>query len=300
MSLVRTALHSNALFSACTGLLAALAPGLVAAWLGTTGVGEVRIVGVQLLVFAAVVAAVGRPRTVRPLPVLLISAADAAWVVGTVPLLLLLPDQFSAAGHMLMLGVAAVVAACATGQLAGLARQYAHPDRNSPYTHRVCVEVPADAPADALWDVISDLGTIAQHSPDLQSSKLVQGDSPGIGAARRCVNQQGKGWTEVCTAWEPGHAFALRFDADAPDFPFPFQALIGGWTVEPRGEGSSVRIWWELVPKARFGGGLLVALMAAGVRRSMSTLVATMASAAKSNPGTRPARAPRRFGAIAC
>lgn len=300
MSLVRIALHSNALFSACTGLLAAWAPGIVATWLGTTGVGEVRIVGVQLLVFAAVVAAVGRPRTVRPLPVMLISAADAAWVVGTVPLLLLLPGQFSTTGHALMLGVAAVVAACATGQLVGLARQYAHPDGSSPYTHRVCVEVPTDAPADALWAVISDLGSIAQHSPDLQSSKLVGGDTPGLGVARRCVNQQGKGWTEACTAWEPGHAFTLRFDADAPDFPFPFRALVGGWVVESRGEGASVRIWWDMVPKARFGGGLLVALMAAGVRRSMSSLVATMASAANSSPGTQPAGVRRRFAAVAC
>lgn len=300
MSLVRIALHSNALFSACTGLLAALAPGLVAGWLGTTGVSEVRIVGVQLLVFAVVVAWVARPRVVRPLPVLLISAADAAWVVGTAPLLLLLSDQFNGTGSVLMIAVAGVVAACATGQVAGLVRQYAHPDGAGAYTHRVCVEVPADAPADALWKVISDLGSIAQHSPDLQSSKLVQGDSSGLGAARRCVDLQGKGWTEVCTAWDPGHAFTLRFDADAPDFPFPFRALVGGWVVEPRGAGATVRIWWELAPKARFGGGLLVVLMAAGISRSMSTLVATMAAAASSTSGITPARPRRRFGAIAC
>ena len=300
MSLVRTALYSNAVFSTCTGLLATLAPGVVAAWLGTTAVGEVRIVGLQLLVFAAVVALVGRPRTVKPLPVLLISAADAAWVVGTGPLLVLLPEQFNTTGSALMVGVATVVAACATGQLVGLARQYAHPDRDSGFTHRVCLEVSAEAPADELWNVISDLGTIADHSPDLQSSDLVHGDAPGVGAARRCVDQQGQGWTEVCTAWDPGRAFSLRFDTEAPDFPFPFRALVGGWIVEPKGEGTRVRIWWEMVPRARFGGGLLVAMMAAGLGRSMGKLVATMAAAAMAKPGTASAQATRRFRAIAC
>lgn len=300
MSLVRIALFSNALFSACTGLFAALAPGLVGAWLGAPELEEVRGVGIVLVVFAAVVAAVARPRVVRPIPVMLISAADAAWVLGTPALLLMVPELFNSTGHALMFAVAGVVAACATGQLVGLARQYAHPERNGPYTHRVCIEVRADAPADALWNVIGDLGSIADHSPDLQSSTLVQGDEAGLGSARRCVDQQGKGWTEVCTAWEPGRAFTLRFDADAPDFPFPFRALVGGWIVEPAEDGARVRIWWDLVPNTRFGGGLLVAVMAAGVRRSMGGLVATMAAAANSTSGAQPAEPTRRFGAVAC
>lgn len=300
MSLVRTALYSNALFSACTGLLAALRPELVARWLGSTAPDRVRVVGVLLLGFAGWVSAVGRPRSVKPLPVLLISAVDAAWVVCTPPLLLLLPDQFSATGHALMVAVAAVVAACSIGQLGGLGLQYANPDRDSLFTHRVCLEVPAEAPAEALWRVISDLGAIDQHSPNLRSSKLVQGNAPGVGAARRCVDQQGRGWTEVCTAWEPGRAFSLRFDSDAPDFPFPFRALVGGWAVAERGAGANVRIWWEMVPQARFGGGLLVAIMAAGLGRSMSQLVATMAAAAVAKPGTTAAHTSRRFGAIVC
>ncbi len=284
MSRVRFALLSNALFSAITGLVASTAPERVATWLGSVPAGEVRVVGLSLLVFAVVVGLVARAERPAAASVLAISAADLVWVAGTAPVLVLFPAHFSTLGHLLMIGLAVLVAGFAMLQLGGLARQYAHPDREGEYSHRVYFDTPVAPSPEAMWAVVGDLGSIADHSPSLRSSTLEGGTDPGPGVVRRCVDRRGNSWTELCTGWEPGRSLTLRFDAEAPDFPFPFRSMTGGWIIEPRGEGSTIRVWWDLVPKARLGGGLLVAAMAASLAPSIRRLVATMASAARAGP----------------
>lgn len=291
MSLVRFALFSNALFSAATGVFAAVNPQGVSAMLGSVDPSEIRAVGLSLIVFAVVVAWVAREGRPNPLHVLVISGADLLWVLGTIPLLVFAGPHFSTAGSLWMGGVAGLVGTFAALQLAGLARQFEHPDPSSRFTHRLWFDVPASPPPEAMWAVISDLGSIAQHSPNLRSAALLNGATPGLGAARRCEDQGGAAWTELCTAWDPGRAFTLEFDADDPSFPFPFRAMIGGWRVEAQGDGTNVRLWWDVVPKSRWGGGLLVAVMAASLLPSMRRLVARMATHATANIGGEQAHA---------
>ncbi|MBV1860148.1 MAG: SRPBCC family protein [Nannocystaceae bacterium] len=278
MSLVRTALLSNALFSAATGVMAMAAPERVAGWLGRVPVVEVQVVGLALVVFAFVVARAAREKRPAPGSVFVISAADLVWVAGTGPLLLLLPDRFGGSGRMLMVGVAVAVGALAVLQLVGLASEYAHPDRDGEYSHRLFFDIPTSASANAMWSVVSDLGSVATHSETLRSSNL--DGEPGVGAVRQCVDTKGMSWTEHCTQWEPGRSLTLRFETGAPDFPFPFRSMTGGWIVEPLGDASTVRVWWDLMPKTRVGGGLLVAAMAVKAAPGIRRLVGTMARAA--------------------
>lgn len=299
MKRLRVALGMNAGFSAATGSLMAAQPELVAGWVGA-GAPEVYLaIGLQLLAFAALVGAVAASRRVRPLVVLAISGADFLWVLGSIALVAGWSSAISGLGIALVLGVAAAVDGFALAQLSGLVRAYRMPRPDGAHTHRVCVEVEADAPHAEMWKVVSDLGAIASYSEGLRSSALVRGDAPGEGAVRRCENTKSQAWSETCTAWEPGRSFTLRFDATAPDFPFPFAAMRGGWTLEPHAGRTRVRVWWELGTRSRMGT-LLIPLMAASVTRDMASLVSVMAAAARGEPNRGRDGLGRPLRALAC
>ena len=299
MSLLRRALLANAVFSTATGALALLSPDAVGAWIGLDAPAVLQTTGAQLLVFAALVAFVARRSRPQPLPVLLISAADLLWVVGTVVLLVGWSGLFSASGIALLVGVAAIVDTFAVLQLAGLAKQYRHPEPGSAHTHRLCLQTTVDAPPAAMWSVVSDLPGIARHSPSLRESTLIAGDAPGPDAARMCIDTRDRRWTERVIDWQQGRAFTLRFDADAPGFPFPFREMVGGWRIESADRGTEVSVWWDVTPRARRFGGLVVAMMAAMAAPSMRRLIASMAAEARGEaPGPRKRRRPRP--AIAC
>ncbi|MEM6991483.1 MAG: SRPBCC family protein [Myxococcota bacterium] len=298
MSLLRRALVANAVFSATTGTLAVAAPGQVAGWLGAVAPTEITMIGLQLLAFAGVVGWVARRPRPAPAPVLIISAADLLWVGGTFVLLLFWPALFSPLGTALMLGVAGLVACFAAGQLAGLARQYRHPDPSSPHSHRVCLEFRAEATPAAMWQVVADLGAIDRFSPGLADARLLDGARPSLGAVRQCTDTAGQRWTETCTAWKPGEGFSVRFDAAAPDFPFPFTSMSGRWALSPTAGGTTVRVSWDLTPKPRRGGGLLVAAMAGSVARGMARVVAAMAAEARGEAAAAVTR--RRPAATVC
>jgi len=296
MSLLRRALLANALFSATTGTLALLAPDRVATWLGLDAPAVIQSTGAQLLGFAAFVAFVARRRRPQPGSVMLISAADLLWVLGTAALLAGWSELLSVTGITLLVGIAALVDTFAILQLAGLARQYRHPDPDATHTHRLCLKTTVDAPAPAMWSVVSDLPGIARHSASLRESHLIAGDAPGPDAARQCIDVRDRRWTERVIDWQPGRAFTLRFETDAPDFPFPFRAMVGGWTVEATDHGTEVSVWWDVTPRTKHLGGLVVAAMAAMSAPSMRRLITTMAAAARGEDST-----PRRAGhLVAC
>lgn len=123
MSMLRSALLANASFSTLTGAIALLGPGWVGDLLGAPAPEVYTIVGAQLLVFAALVGWVARPRRPNGLAVAIISAADLLWVVGTAALLTGWGAMFSATGTTVLIAVAIAVDTFAVFQLWGLARQ---------------------------------------------------------------------------------------------------------------------------------------------------------------------------------
>ena len=44
-------------------------------------------------------------------------------------------------------------------------------------------------------------------------------------------------WTETCTLWNPGSAYAFTVNTDAPDYPYPFTQLQGRWEVHETASG---------------------------------------------------------------
>jgi len=275
------ALAANAAFSATTGFVAVAAPHAVGSWLGHVPAVAVTVVGVSLLSFAGLVAYTAARRFRAPLPVGLISVADLSWVAGTVALLVGWPTLFTAVGVATLGAIAGIVGTFALLQLYGTILQFRHAAPGSDGTHHVGIELEANAPADALWAVLRDLGSIADYSSDLRSATMLHGTHAEVGAARRCVNTNGQAWNERCTVVESGRALTLVFDAQDPAFPFPFRAMTGGWILEPKGASTTVRLWWDVTPAPGLKGDLIVVAMAAMAPRGMRRLVANMATKAR-------------------
>jgi hypothetical protein len=287
--LLRAALLANAAFSTGCGLLLLLAPGQVGDLLGLEVPRVLQAVGLGLLVFAADLVHQATRSRLATWRALYASAGDLLWVAGTFVGLLAFPNALSGTGIVVVLLVAAVVLLFGALQLRGIDRAHRVPGTDR---HRHCIVVWADAPAAAMWSVVGRLGDIARYMPALESSEILDGRSPGVGAVRRCVDRDRKEWSEECVEYRPGRSFVVRFLAEAPGFPFPATSMEGGWEVRPAGEASEVVVWWELVPKPRPLAPLLLPVLALRADRDFTAVVARMAA---SVGGSRP-RSPGQQG----
>jgi len=84
------------------------------------------------------------------------------------------------------------------------------------------VERVVDAPANIVWDVISDVEAYASYAPNLgRAVKTSDGDAP----SRRCWDTQGRGWNEACVLWEEGKQYSYVIDTS--DYPYPFTQMKG-------------------------------------------------------------------------
>jgi len=275
---LRTALLANALFSVGCGLAMIVHPAWIGALLGFEAPLVFLIVGIGLVLFAMDLihqASQTRPRTWRALYA---SAADLLWVIGSIAGVLLFGEWLSASGMIVVLVVAAIVLAFGVWQLWGIDRAHRNHETG---LHRHCILVDTDGSADAIWNVIRDLGAISHYMPALRESVLLDGREPGIGAVRHCVDRNARAWSEQCTAFSDSErSLVLRFLADEPGFPFPARSMTGGWQVLPAQPGATVMVWWELEPKPRLLAPVMLPLLAFGVDRDISDMIRRMAAAA--------------------
>ena len=113
---LRFVLRANATFSFASGTAALLGGSWISRVFGIDHVLLTRLLGAGLLGFAALVMAISRLDEPRlRTEAALVSAADAAWVLGTV--VVLLTGSLSTAGNVVMAVVALVVADFGATQL---------------------------------------------------------------------------------------------------------------------------------------------------------------------------------------
>lgn len=120
---LRRTLAANAVFSAASGLAMLAAPGALASWLGLDAPWIVAVVGAGLLLFVVDLVRNARREVLDPVRVSVIATADVAWVLGTVVLLVVMPDALSTAGKWAAVAVGDVVAVFAALQIYGLRRR---------------------------------------------------------------------------------------------------------------------------------------------------------------------------------
>ena len=274
---LRCALASNAAFSLTCGLLMLFRPAQVGDWLGQDARFMLQAIGLGLVVFAGELLYQATRQRVATWRALLASAADASWVIASVVLLLTLPQLFSPLDQALVLTVAAVVLAFGAWQLWAAGRAH-RIGEGSEYRH--CIVVETNVPAEKLWRVVGNMGDIQHYMPSLKRSVVLDGNAPGVGAVRTCEDHSGKKWSEECTAFNPGHSFAVRFVSEAPNFPFPAKTMRGGWQVAASDSGSQVMVWWELTPTSKLLAPVILPLLAFQADRDFPQIVRRMATAA--------------------
>jgi len=278
--LLRVSLSANAAFSTLTGVTLLLAGTQIAPWLGNVPPWLVTSIGGMLLTFAAFIAFI--VFQLRPARALGVVALDIGWLICTVPLIFV-PALLTEPGKAAVLIVAVLVGGLAIAQMAGIRAALRDPVQGrGKYRH--CIGVHVDAPAQAMWDTIADLGGISRFSPTLVSSALQDGARPSVGTVRVCTNTSGQSWSEVCEIFEPvERRLEVRFLTDEPGFPYPAKVMFGGWNVKKEGEGSMVEIWWSLTPTLPLGW-LVVTLMGLRVDGDFAAIISRMAEVAQGRP----------------
>ena len=272
---LRTALLSNALFSAGCGMVLILNPAWVGLLLGFEADLIFMLVGAGLVLFAIdLVHQATRPR-MQTWRALYASAADFLWVLGSIAGVLIFHEALSATGMLTVMVIASIVLVFGISQLWGIDRVHRNPETG---LYRHCILVNTAAPADSIWKVIRDLGAISHYTPTLRESMLLGSKAPGVGAIRRCVDQDGRAWSEECIEFSDiERSYLVRFRADVPSFPFPASYMLGGWTVMPNHEDATVMIWWELEPKPKLLAPLMLPVLAFQVDRDFPALIGRMA-----------------------
>ncbi|MEO1404377.1 MAG: SRPBCC family protein [Cyanobacteria bacterium J06635_1] len=272
---LRIALLANAAFSLTSGGLMVFNPSLVGEMLGIEAPLVLQVIGAGLGLFAAdLLRQATRPR-VATWRALYASAGDFLWVLATLGWLVLFPKTFSDFGNWLLIAVAMAVLTFGMWQLWAIGRTHKLPTTGK---YRVCIRVHVNAPADAMWTVISRLENIKAYSPSLVRSIILDGKTPGVGAVRTCETQAGKRWSEECVEFNAGRSLVLRFVSEAPDFPFPVQTMTGGWEIVPCDRNSQVIVWWELTPKPKHLAAIILPLLAFQVERDLPKMIQRMAA----------------------
>jgi hypothetical protein len=251
--LLRLCLTANFLFSGTSGIALLAAPSVITVFLGEAVPHWLMLaLGAGLLLFAA-----GLLRQIlrRPLSrgeALLTILMDDTWVLASILLLVLAPDWFSAAGQWLIGGVAAAVAAIALAQWIGLRRLDGATRKSIRFKFRRSIA----ASCEQVWPVIADHEGYADVADNLSRVEVVAGQ--GLGMARRCYDNKGRGWNETCVLWDEGRTYS--FEVDTSDYPFPLREVRGTWGVEPADGGSVITMTFDIVAQYGAPGRLVMGL----------------------------------------
>jgi hypothetical protein len=119
-SLLRKALMGNALFSTISGLVVLFAPGWVSRVLGLGNNANLTILGIGLLVFAAILVINVRRQQVKTSDAWVAVSMDVVWVLLSCVLIFIVP--FSTAGKWVVFSVAELVLLFAVLQFVGIRR----------------------------------------------------------------------------------------------------------------------------------------------------------------------------------
>lgn len=106
-------------------------------------------------------------------------------------------------------------------------------------------------PTSVAWDVVSDHELYGELAPNLASVEVLE-SKEGEGLRRRCVQPDGKAWTETTTHWEEGTSFGVAVHvADSPVHRRLFSRMEGNWGVDDVPDGS--RVWMRFSYDTRWG-----------------------------------------------
>ena len=98
---------------------------------------------------------------------------------------------------------------------------------------------------DLVWQVVSDVGGLADVAPHVSKVEILRGEK--VGMRRRVYDRRGQSWEEECTAWVEGKSYSMQVDVS--HYPFDFAAMHFTWSVEKKARNTLISMRYEFVPK---------------------------------------------------
>jgi hypothetical protein len=173
----------------------------------------------------------------------LVATGDAAWVIGSVALIVLRGP--TATGTTFAVAAAAVVAMFATAGfvLGGRAQRDSLDDRTEILFRSVTVA----APPSAAWQMVLDADLYARLAPNLTKITVAPD-----GCGRTCTDTSGNTWTEAMRLDHDRHVQFI--DAHVTEHPMPLDHLAADVSVHDDPTGSRIDVAFTYVTRATIAG----------------------------------------------
>ena len=113
-------------------------------------------------------------------------------------------------------------------------------------------------PAQKVWDVLKDFGSIEKTSHAVESSPLLEGPTSGVGTRRKCHFYDKKSVVEEITKYNEGHSFSMTLS----EFSMPMKSISAQLKVAKVDEGKcKISMSMDFVVKGSFLGWILGAIV---------------------------------------
>ena len=164
-------------------------------------------------------------KRLRALALLWILLQDTFFVLGCLAILLWQPFAISTTGYLLIALFSLIIVFFIVYQSIGLAQLDSLPGTS---TKVLLQKTVVHADRESCWQVIADLENYHKLAPNIDAVRILSGS--GKGMVRSCSHGENS-WSETCTLWEKGTAYAFEIDTNAPNYPYPFKKLSGHWQL---------------------------------------------------------------------
>lgn len=280
MQSLRDLQRINAVFSGLCGLAMAASSG----WLGRQidlPRSFVVVLGGSLVIWSAILVVLAvqpAQRLVRAS--MLVATGDAAWVIGTVALIVLLDP--TATGTTFATAAAAVVGGFTVAGLVlgARARRRALDAR----TELLFRSVTVAAPPPVAWQMVLDADLYARLAPNLTEITVAPDE-----CARTCTDTRGNTWTEAMSLDHDRHVQLV--DVDVTEHPMPLDHLAANVSVHHDPAGSRIDVAFTYVTRATFRGLITSVLLPVLGRRLLRPI--TSGWARHASPSASTSRAAR-------
>lgn len=119
------------------------------------------------------------------------------------------------------------------------------------------VDTRIDAPVDAVWRVLADIGSIASWNPGVVESRVTSDAAEGVGSSRRCELGGRNYLDEDVVEWRPNEAITFRIVASN----MPFASADVAFALRSDGGATAVSVSPEYTLKFGPIGRLMDAVM---------------------------------------
>ncbi len=137
------------------------------------------------------------------------------------------------------------------------------------YMPVITKQIPIDAPADKVWQVLADFSAAEKWAPTILSSRASSEIKRGVGAKRVLMTTSGEDTEEVIVEWNEGHDFTFEIPKGLASI---IRVLQETWSVEPLSEATVVTVVMDYETKRGVLNSIVERLVVRRVLRKMLVL----------------------------